>query len=609
MQGYWNKVLEGRVSRRRAIAATGAIAASAAFLAACGGDDGGGDGGSGVAGDSSGLLFKQTDETSKAKHGGLYVGAQTNGLVSHDPHAIGAHASVVQRTYSQLFRIKYGVLKNTDGEFAGDLAQSWELSPDKTTLTVKLDPGAGFAPLAPVNGRPVDSEDVLASWERVAKQGTLRGDLANAVNASAPITGITAPDKSTVVIKLNEPNSTIYTLLGLSGLGSLWVIPKEGLDESKLNVKTQPVGSGPYYITESNEVNIRFKKNPNFKRASLKNNEPYIEEIHTPVIVDPATLSSQFRAGAVYHTIIPALEVVGTKKDLPKLLMYVSDPIVNERVYFGQNADSPFVDDRLRRAYYKVMDRDAYIKAAYNTDKYASDGLPVQEYWEGSFGKTSWEGWLLDPKSKSDYGDVQSNFVFDIAEAKKLVEAAGHKTPFEFDQVRSAPGPTSFARPIYDRMQIIEGMLDGSGVFKIKFRDLEWATEWSPQIRQSKGKFSGTSWGPDTSSFDPATAAFFVYNPQGGYFEGGDSTLEQMTNQIRREFDVEKRKTLVRDLQKYDAKMMFNQKLGVAAGFQLAWPIVRNAGVFRGGTNWLDILLGSELNAWIDETQAPKGNA
>jgi hypothetical protein len=65
----------------------------------------------------------------------------------------------------------------------------------------------------------------------------------------------------------------------------------------------------------------------------------------------------------------------------------------------------------------------------------------------------------------------------------------------------------------------------------------------------------------------------------------------------------------VKDLQRHDAKVMYNQKIGVAAGFQLVWPIVRNAGVFRGGTNWVDIFQGSELNAWIDETQAPKGSA
>ena len=46
-------------------------------------------------------------------------------------------------------------------------------------------------------------------------------------------------------------------------------------------------------------------------------------------------------------------------------------------------------------------------------------------------------------------------------------------------------------------------------------------------------------------------------------------------------------------------------ELLAAASFDLAWPAVRNVGVFRGGTNWLDIRTGGELKAWIDETKAP----
>jgi hypothetical protein len=154
-------------------------------------------------------------------------------------------------------------------------------------------------------------------------------------------------------------------------------------------------------------------------------------------------------------------------------------------------------------------------------------------------------------------------------------------------------------------MEIIEGMVRDSGVMKFTFKDLEWGTEWAPQIRQSGGKFTGTSWGPDTSSPDPAVASVFVYHSKGGYFEGGDDKLAQMALSIRREFDVDKRKKLVADLQRYDAEMMFNQKIGVASTFDLAWPCVRNVATFRGGTNWLDLRLGAELKGWIDETKAP----
>jgi hypothetical protein len=65
---------------------------------------------------------------------------------------------------------------------------------------------------------------------------------------------------------------------------------------------------------------------------------------------------------------------------------------------------------------------------------------------------------------------------------------------------------------------------------------------------------------------------------------------------------------MVREIQRLDASKMYNQKLGVAAGYALSWPIVKNVGYFRGGTNWLDINSagqGAELKAWLDPTQAP----
>ena len=597
---YWNKVLDSRISRRRALAGAGGTALGAAFLAACGGDDNGGQS------DSSGMLHRLTDETNQAKHGGTYVTTQNNAFaIAPDVHRIGAHGAVAGRAYSQLFRIKHGNLQNTDGSFMGDLAQEWELAPDRMTLTIKLEPEAGFAPIAPVNGRIVDAEDVTFSFRRmISSGGPLRGDLANEVNKDAPILSVQALDRRTVQIKLAEPNATIFTLLGLAGLGAFWIVPKEA---ESFDVANNPVGSGPYMVTElAPELRVVFTKNPNFKRSTLKNNEPFIEKIETPIVLEAATRSAQFRAGNIHHTAFPRLEQVDAKRSIPELLMYTIDPPATERVYFGQNADSPFRDKRMRQAFHRLIDRDAFVRAAYDVDFFERDGLDVQQYWEGSFGRNSWEGWVLDPKSDRDYGPAHRNFIYDAAEARKLVEAAGNSVPFQFPWVRSAPGPTSFARPIYDRMEIIEGMIRDSGVLSFEFRDLEWATAWVPQVRNSGGRFTGTSWGPDTSSPDPAVAAFFVYHPNGGYFEGGDDRLAQMALSIRREFEVDRRRQLVHDLLKYDAEEMYNQKLGVAASFELVWPAIRNVGVFRGGTNWLDVMApGSELKAWIDTSKAP----
>ena len=47
---------------------------------------------------------------------------------------------------------------------------------------------------APVNGRVLDAQDVIFSWDRFSKSGSDRASLANAVNPNAPILSVTSPD-------------------------------------------------------------------------------------------------------------------------------------------------------------------------------------------------------------------------------------------------------------------------------------------------------------------------------------------------------------------------------------------------------------------------------
>src|SRR4029078_2128809 len=131
-----------------------------------------------------------------------------------------------------------------------------------------------------------------------------------------------------------------------------------------------------------------------------------IDEIYEPIIVDPATVLAQFRTGALYEGAIPIAEVLPAKKDIKELVLRATAPSTfTERLFFGQNSDSPFKDERVRIAYMKCMDRDAYVTAAYNTDKFAADGLPVSAFWEGTVSAGGWAGgWYLDPKDEKAFG-------------------------------------------------------------------------------------------------------------------------------------------------------------------------------------------------------------
>src|SRR4029078_12716282 len=133
---------------------------AAALLAACGGSDSGsskGDSGGTTKKDVSRLGGKAQDETKSAKKGGVYKNRGTFEPSTLDPHMFPNNFYVYQ-TYSNLWQIKDGVIDYAKGDVDVDVVESWDLSPDKTTITAKVSGNAHFAPVAPVNGRAVDAK-------------------------------------------------------------------------------------------------------------------------------------------------------------------------------------------------------------------------------------------------------------------------------------------------------------------------------------------------------------------------------------------------------------------------------------------------------------------
>src|SRR5580765_2673588 len=129
-QRYWSNVLNNRIGRRRALVATGAGALGAAFLAACGGSDsggGGGDGGRKV--ETSTLLAKREDTSSKAKVGCTLITTNPADPPHFDPHLLTLPAAMATSLiYNKLFSVKPGVLQASDGTIEGDMVESWEFS-------------------------------------------------------------------------------------------------------------------------------------------------------------------------------------------------------------------------------------------------------------------------------------------------------------------------------------------------------------------------------------------------------------------------------------------------------------------------------------------------
>jgi ABC-type transport system substrate-binding protein len=436
-QDYWATINENRVSRRRALAGTLVGSAGAAFLVACGGGEGKD---SGPKQPASSLINPVTDETKSLKRGGVIKSSQPVPL-SLDPHQTSAGVLHIWHNYSPLFKVVEGHLTRASGDMEGEVAESWELSPDKLTLTVKMSKDVAFAPLAPVNGRILDAEDVAFSWKRWNATSPRRSELSNEANPAAPITSLTAVDKDTVVIKLKEPVSTILTRLAGEFPGLFFIVPKEAENQATLDLRQVGAGSGPYYLSNIvQSASTSYKRNPGFKKD--KRGVPYADQVDYADLPEYAAQLAQFKAGNIYDTFFNfrAEDVLPAKKDVPEIDITpteVSGLIL--RALFGFASDSPMKDDRARQAYVMTWDRDLFLDVAYNVPKFKEGGLPVETVVESGVWAGAWKGWWLDPRGK-DFGPNTKFFKNDIAEAKKLMAAAGLASGTDLDIYYVSPG-------------------------------------------------------------------------------------------------------------------------------------------------------------------------
>ncbi len=590
MESYWSPTLRKRISRRKAIRLTGAGVAGAAFLVACGG------GSSKKPVDKDTVLAPVTNETKTAKHGGRFVaGIRGGGYVHLDPHI-----SVIQPygyLYSTLMRFKLGEMGPLDGTMEGDILDSWEVSPDKLQITGKISPKAGFAPIAPVNGRAVDAADVQASWNRFKEIGSYRTDLVYDTEPTAPILSLNTPDSKTVVIKLKEPFAPIFSLLASSRSGDFNIIPKEGVDQKVLDLRTNPIGSGPWMVKEwHTSSDIVYARNPNYKQDKI-GDVPFLDEYQGVFITEPAVHEAQFRAGSlVYTQFFPPERVLPTKQEMDQLKMYATDVAPNVAVAWiiGKTPASPFKDVRVRQAMMMSYDKQIITEAFSGLQAYEDAGIPVTKAYQCAL--PSDRPWYLNPESK-EFGPNVKYLKEDVAEAKKLLAAAGFANGID-TTVHYPPG---YNPGLVQQITTVLGEFGRTGLIRYKVGLVDYNVEWTPKYRLIRGQIPDLALiSAATGSQDPTVNLQSKFHTSGSaYFHGNDATDEDLITKALHEFDDDKRKALVLEVQRHEAEVL-NMPFAASGsnGFELLWPSVRNWRVYQGDRE-------NFRTPWLDQTKAP----
>ncbi|HLF77459.1 MAG TPA: ABC transporter substrate-binding protein [Dehalococcoidia bacterium] len=524
------------------------------------------------------------------------------------------HNSVGPHVYSALFQFKPGVLKPTENEIAGDVVESWEWAPDGLSATLKLRPGVKFHDKPPINGRALDTDDVLFSWDRFSRLSSGRIGVANSADPDGPVLSLTAPDAKTLVLKLKEPLTYALALFAENLGGRPLMIAKE--TGTSFDIRGDAIGTGPFVLTKyTPSVGFNFKRNPDYYDQDFA----FVEQIELPIVAEYAAALAQLKAGNIYSMgsggntpKVKAEDILPTKREESRLSIYPGDLAGGgPRMGFGYLPGSPFLDERIRQAASMSIDRDLYIDTFQNVSKFTSEGLPMETRWNTSL-SGSLEGWWLDPQGK-EFGANAKYYKHDLAEAKKLLSAAGH--PNGMQNVTSTYITSGELGDLPKQSSVIEGMLLEGGI-ATKFNPVDYNTQYIPKYRDNQGRFDGLVFklpGGGAGKNDPVGALSSEFWSKGGVTfygfdsakkgdQSGDPEVEALIVKARVERDINRRKALVYDIQRLLAKGSYGiLPPGVATTFVMAWPSLGNFRVYQGGR--------LNYRLWVDQTKAPIAKA
>jgi len=468
----------------------------------CGGDDDPGTSG-------SSLIANPVDRTKEAKKGGVLKQATGEESTSWDPTQSGSQLR--GELNSMLIRAKSAVGKAPNGEFEGDLAESWEISPDKLTMTFRIRNNAHFAPLAPTNGRTVTTEDIKASFGYYEKFGNRNADVFNSVASGAPLESVTTPDSSTLVLKLKVPDVIILDLLSRSNY--IVALPKEAI-AGQWELKSTPRGSGPLYVKEHlPSSRTVLEKNPGFHLAG-----PFIPTWEHFYLKEYASMQAQFRAGAI-HLMNPddvrISDILPMKRETPALALYKEPVTATQGQQFFGYSDHPlniFRDERMRQALSMSYDRDLWIDTFHDISNFAKQGIALETAWSPNGVSCNVQGdWVLDPRNKikgRELGENAKYFQHDLAEAKKLMAAAGFSQGAKTESHHVTTADYGIQAP--KMIEVLLQMAADAG-FQISIHPEDYRSTYRNNYRDTKGNFIGMTAGRTSlANDDDPTQRFFA---------------------------------------------------------------------------------------------------
>ena len=475
----------------------------------------------------------------------------------YDPPHFDPHQTLNFKTnttlsfvHAKLVRHKVGA-GVTPGSFIvePDLAERWEELDDRTVVFY-LRKGVRWQNRPPVNGRELIAEDVKFTYDRflTEKANPLKYLL-------DPVDRVEVVDRYTVRFRLKEP--FVWLANVLANPTGTWVVPREAVEKyGDLKRPESAIGAGPF-ILERYEPNVKttFRRNPDYYGSPL----PWVDGVEWIVMEDEsvqlaAYSTGQIDAGGWHQWVVRQPDLPGLKKRRPDLVNQDFLSNVTNGIYMRTDKP-PFNDVRVRRAISHAVDRQAIIDAVF------IKGEPTPAI---ARGVPEWSPRI------DQLGPGARYYRHDPKEARRLLAEAGFPNGLK-TQLNCTPG---YGNDLVDAFQLVQRQLKNSGI-DATINLQEYGAYMSSTFN---GKYEGLAVGPFSITWEPHSNLYGMYMPEQGRNSShvSDPTIISMLKEQMRTKDLEARRKLIFDIQRYAAEQQYYVYL-YCTGLTGSWqPYVKN---------------------------------
>lgn len=335
------------------------------------------------------------------------LGSDISNFDPHGPSTI-ENTTFSVHVYDGLFGYNY-----SDMSLEPRLAESYEVSEDGLTYTIKLRQGVQFHD----GYGEFTSDDVLFSFQRVTDPNT-------GSPWAKDFGGVefSAPDPYTVELKLAQPNANF--LHTLAARNQALILSRKAVEEMGADWITNPVGTGAYsFNTWRPGDRVVLDANPDYFRGA-----PEIGTVELMVIPEEtsAEIALMNREIDVFFA-LQSPEVIDRLETADGVTIDTRPALIS--CHLVLNTTVPPLDNVLvRRAMAHAIDRDSLIDSYFQGTKVRTATPLTPEY--------------------PEYTDDVPQYPFDPEKAKALLAEAGLADGFDFDYITVALAP-------YDQFPIV----------------------------------------------------------------------------------------------------------------------------------------------------------